>query len=163
MQEERPLPESQLPPATQTGANTFGCLVNGQVYLPSGNAGISNYTVIYEPDFLGGSLQIVTYRYPEPKGGKTQEVSLGGINIDHVGTYKVGLNSEVGVSFIDDYKMRPCNEYRNDQAAVYSRGTVFISRLDLSAGIISGTFEFTLAQPGCDTIRVTKGRFDKKP
>ena len=34
--------------------------------------------------------------------------------------------------------------------------------LDLSAGIISGTFAFTLAQPGCDTIKVTQGRFDKK-
>ena len=26
----------QLPPETQTGANTFGCLVNGKVWLPKG-------------------------------------------------------------------------------------------------------------------------------
>lgn len=26
----------KLPPATQTGANTFGCLVNGKAYLPGG-------------------------------------------------------------------------------------------------------------------------------
>lgn len=30
-------PADQLPPATQTGANTFGCLVNGQPYTPSGS------------------------------------------------------------------------------------------------------------------------------
>ena len=27
-------PQDQLPPITQTGANTFGCLVNGQVFVP---------------------------------------------------------------------------------------------------------------------------------
>jgi hypothetical protein len=30
-------PVSQLPPETQTGANTFGCLVNGQVFKPGGS------------------------------------------------------------------------------------------------------------------------------
>ncbi|MGH2649337.1 MAG: hypothetical protein ACRDE8_17285, partial [Ginsengibacter sp.] len=29
-------PVDQLPPATQTGANTFGCLINGEVFLPKG-------------------------------------------------------------------------------------------------------------------------------
>jgi len=29
-------PIDQLPPATQTGANTFGCLVNGAAFLPAG-------------------------------------------------------------------------------------------------------------------------------
>ena len=28
-------------------------------------------------------------------------------------------------------------------------------RLDLSAGIIAGTFAFTLYKPGCDSVRVT--------
>ncbi|MFD1553252.1 hypothetical protein DNU06_17485 [Putridiphycobacter roseus] len=30
-------PLEQLPEATQTGANTFGCLVDGEVYIPKGN------------------------------------------------------------------------------------------------------------------------------
>ena len=29
-------PIDQLPPETQTGANTFGCLINGEVFLPKG-------------------------------------------------------------------------------------------------------------------------------
>ncbi|UOQ73224.1 hypothetical protein [Hymenobacter cellulosilyticus] len=40
-------PESQLPPATQNGANTFGCLVNGRPWTPRGNTGTSNYAVLY--------------------------------------------------------------------------------------------------------------------
>jgi len=41
----------QLPPATQTGANTFGCLLNGEAWTPSGNNGYGtgNYTVACDP------------------------------------------------------------------------------------------------------------------
>jgi hypothetical protein len=29
-------PVDRLPPATQTGANTFGCLLDGETFIPSG-------------------------------------------------------------------------------------------------------------------------------
>ena len=56
-------PEASLPPATQTGANTFGCLVNGQVWTPKGNNGSSNYSVSYDPTYRKGTLNVGTYRY----------------------------------------------------------------------------------------------------
>ena len=31
--------QDQLPPATQTGANTFGCLINGKVFIPKDKTG----------------------------------------------------------------------------------------------------------------------------
>jgi hypothetical protein len=34
-------PIDQLPPETQTGANTFGCLVNGQVFKPGGHSSLA--------------------------------------------------------------------------------------------------------------------------
>ncbi|QKG53326.1 hypothetical protein [Hymenobacter sp. BRD67] len=36
-------PEDQLPPATQTGAGTFGCLFNGQPWTPQGYDGYPNF------------------------------------------------------------------------------------------------------------------------
>jgi len=54
-------PVSALPPETQTGANTFGCLVNGQPWTPQGNDGTSNYTVSYDTFPNGGILEIITY------------------------------------------------------------------------------------------------------
>ena len=155
-------PAAALPPATQTGANIFGCLVNGQPYTPSGYNGVSNYAVLYDPGFQGGNLQIMTYRYPEPKVSKTQEISLGGININKASVYQIGALYGTGVGFIDDFRASPCNEYRSDRPSAFSKGAITITRLDLQAGVISGTFAFTLAQPGCDTIKVTQGRFDKK-
>ncbi|XKW97767.1 hypothetical protein R8G64_04520 [Tenacibaculum maritimum] len=35
--EPKLIPLQQLPPATKVGANTAGCLVNGEVYLPKGS------------------------------------------------------------------------------------------------------------------------------
>lgn len=56
-------PASQLPPATQTGRNTFGCLVDGQAWTPNGNNGTSNFRLTYDPATAGGDLIIRTYRY----------------------------------------------------------------------------------------------------
>ncbi|MDO7850736.1 DUF6252 family protein [Hymenobacter convexus] len=156
-------PAAQLPPATQTGANTFGCLVNGQPYTPGGGSnGTPSYAVIYDPGYQGGSLDVRTYRYPDAQSLKKQRLSLGGININHAGVYLIGASPDTGAGFTDEYRTSPCDTYRSDQANGYSKGSITITRLDLQAGIISGTFAFTLAQPGCDTIKVTQGRFDKK-
>jgi hypothetical protein len=57
-----PIPVNQLPPATQTGAGTFGCLVNGQAWMPKGNDGFSNYSVAYDPTYRQGTLNVSTYR-----------------------------------------------------------------------------------------------------
>jgi len=34
-------PQDQLPPITQTGANTFGAIVNGKVFIPKDKTGYS--------------------------------------------------------------------------------------------------------------------------
>ena len=62
-----PAPEDQLPPATQTGANTFGCLVNGQPWTPQGYNGMSNYSVYYDPTYRKGTLNIFKYKYIDKK------------------------------------------------------------------------------------------------
>jgi|GEM_PF-4482748 len=51
-----PEPKEELPPITQTGANTFGFLLNGQVWLPKGSDGTPNLTSSYDPTFMGGHL-----------------------------------------------------------------------------------------------------------
>ncbi|GAA3938419.1 hypothetical protein GCM10022406_23220 [Hymenobacter algoricola] len=51
-----PTPEDQLPAATQEGRHIFGCLVDGQVWIPNGNNGTSNFRLTYDPGTAGGSL-----------------------------------------------------------------------------------------------------------
>ncbi len=156
-----PTPEEQLPPATQTGANTFGCLLNGQPWTPKGNGGFSNFSVTYDPTYKGGNLDIRAYRYLD-QSGKFQYITLGGDRISQVGVYPFLLQGDRTIYFTDTSKNSPCNDYSAPPTLTYRTGSLTVTRLDMRAGIISGTFEFTLAKPGCDTIKVTQGRFDKK-
>ena len=51
---------AKLPPITQTGANTFGCLVNGKAYIPTGYDGqFPNFDVV--PDPSDSSIAVLTY------------------------------------------------------------------------------------------------------
>jgi len=153
-------PLDKLPPATQTGANTFGCLVNGQAWTPQGNDGTANYTVSYDTFSDGGILQIVTYKIYGSNPTDFQTLSLWAKQINGVGTYSF-LNKRAAIARYSDVKTS-CFWRSADSTTVYQSGALTITRLDLTAGVISGTFAFTLYKPGCDSIRVTNGRFDKK-
>jgi len=155
-------PASLLPPATQTGANSFGCLVNGQPWVPSGNNGTPNLVVTYDPNYLGGALQIKTYRYSGAKNDVLQGIVVGAAQVNKVGDYTISLNGGNGANYIDNGLPSPCNYYGEAPALTYRKGKLTITKLDLTQGIISGTLAFTLYQPGCDSVRVTNGRFDKK-
>ena len=147
--------EPQLPPATMEGKNTFGALVNGKVWLPKGRPNFyqSNLSVVYDPGDAGGNLNIIAYRHKEAE----EYLSIVMTQVDHIGTYSLD-NVELGTGAFKsvpgcDYELVP---------DVERSGKLEITKLDLTNGIIAGKFEFTLAKPGCDTIRVTEGRFDKK-
>ena len=65
------------------------------------------------------------------------------------------------VFFSDNQKPIACQDYTG-QLGQYRRGHLTITRLDRAAGIVSGTFAFTLYKSGCDSVRITQGRFDRK-
>ncbi|WP_324671848.1 hypothetical protein [Hymenobacter sp. GOD-10R] len=150
-----PTPLEQLPPATQTGAETFGCLLNGQAWKPKGFNGTGNYSVDYDPGYQGGTLNIFTYRL-EQKGD--QHIVLYSDSLTRVGIYPLTRRHHSGALFSDE---KTGCEFLQD-GPQYQAGALTITRLDLTAGIIAGTFHFKLYQPGCDSVIITEGRFDKK-
>jgi len=153
-----PRPEDQLPPATQNGTYAFGFLLNGQPWTPKGSNGTDNYQLVYDPGYRGGSLQIRAYRYL-PSQTENQYILMTCTPLSKPGTYPLD-GVAAGVYYKSGIK-GSCYEY--DKAPGLSMsGQLVVTRLDLSAGIVSGTFAFTLSQPGCDTIKATYGRFDKK-
>ncbi len=153
---QNPEPIEQLPSITQTRANTFGCLLNGQAWTPRGNHGSSNYIVSYDPTYREGTLNISTYRYINDNN--LQYITIASDSIRATGNYPLTVSNHQEALFIDT---RSGCEFLQGQMHFRS-GNLTIAKLDLNQGIISGTFEFTLAKPGCDTIKVTNGRFDKK-
>jgi len=157
---DEPNPVDRLPPATQTGANTFGCLVNGQPWTPKGNASYPNYTLSYDEFPDGGLLQVNAYRLLGQGAADFETISLWTKRISGIGTFSF-QNTATSIASFDNRK-RNCYWSSSDSTTTYRWGLFTITRLDLQVGIVSGTFAFTMYKPGCDSVHVTDGRFDYK-
>ncbi len=141
----------QLPPITTEGANTFGCLVNGEVWLPAG--GDSPFVGLFELDVdyneMNNNIRIQAKR--EVDENINQTIALLALNADTLGIYTI----KSGIRFYDLIKRR---DYYIDTLTTRQ---IEILRLDTENDIVSGTFEFTAIDPDSqDTVRVTEGRFD---
>jgi hypothetical protein len=152
-------PVDKLPPATQTGANTLGFLLNGEPWTPQGFNGTANLSIDYDPGFNNGILGIVAYRTISATD-KTQFIigvsdSMNFLSIPT--SLNISKHSLAAVSYsTKDY----CDINHND-TTVYSSGTITLTKLDKTSRIISGIFQATLYKQSCgDTIKITEGRFD---
>lgn len=152
----------KLPPITQTGANTFGCLVDGQAWLPNGSkpqTGGPNIVVDVDPTFQSGLFRIDGLKYQDGPGNF---ISINTFNCTNSGNYD--FSSSLSVQYFKRISNQMC-EISTTIANTYKIGSMTISKYDAIARIFSGTFEFKLynAQSLCgDTIRITNGRFDVK-
>ncbi|AMR28850.1 hypothetical protein A0257_18270 [Hymenobacter psoromatis] len=158
-----PDPVSQLPPATQTGANTFGCLVNGQPWTPSGNDGLPNSVALYDPGINspgGAQVNIAAYRIGSPD--TYMNLYCGPITpLKNTFTMAIPLNKPPLTEADGCYEGGSASFCGSN--LTYLAGQIVLTRVDEKAGIIAGTFWFSAVQRGRnDTLKVTQGRFDYK-
>ena len=153
----------KLPPITQTGANTFGCLVDGKAWLPNGSkpqTGGPNIQVYIDPTFQGGRFSITGHQYNIPDS----YIAIGSANCTSGGIFNFSNSATVGSYYKTILGSLPCQLSSTD-AGTFKIGFLNITKYDLTAGIFSGTFEFKLFNPQIlcsDTVRITDGRFDVK-
>ncbi len=131
---------SHLPPATQTGAKTFGCLINGELYKCSGywdsdmiitDEGCGYYTY-YDKVVISVKIKNPT-RYLDiefSNPGKTTGIFTEGI-VYHTKTALPNTDSKFVITRFDN-------------------------------NILSGTFQFTIEDLNGEIKRFTHGRFDIK-
>ncbi len=154
-------PTDKLPPATMTGENTFGCLVDGEVwrqYIQGANIWESALKVKHDRGWVDcDQLHISAKRMFHENGEYILHQEFG-IN---VWCPVLGLNKITPSkgAFLDFIINSPCSyRYSVDTLSPY---VIDITKLDTVNNIASGTFEFTAINNECqDTIRITEGRFD---
>lgn len=155
-------PVSQLPPETQTGANTFGCLVDGKVFVPKGG-GLNPrltcyYQYIYYPSSTGYVFQVAANDNSMSSVLNAISIGFDSMKVIEGKTY---LLQEV-------YKGGARGNYRHftnttlDDYFTYSpsSGEFLIKKFDEINQIASGTFWFNAVNIDGDTVHVTDGRFD---
>jgi len=152
--------EDQLPPITQTGARTFGCLVNGKVFIPKGGdgSGRSNFKAVYEL-FNGRPYLQLEAKYfinGSPKG----DIILFIDSLFTTGTYPIVTNKRM-VNFGWEVYSPTCGVSITD-STTFKTGAINLTKVDVPNGIFSGTFNCKIKPANCDTIYITDGRFDYK-
>lgn len=144
-----------LPAATQSGTKTLGFLLNGQPWTPQGYTGNANLSLDIDFGFRNGIFDIAAER---TVGNNTEQFTIGTDSLNFFTipvTLNISSNSLTGISFSKD----TCY-YLNKNLGVISTGNLTITKLDKTNRIISGTFNAILYKSGCDTIKITDGRFD---
>jgi hypothetical protein len=154
-----PSPEV-LPPITQTGANTFGCLMNGSVWIPTWHDNNSSPPVTTSIDNSNNFNLIATRLIKDNKQTTLAKSSISWHinNVKDTGTCFADPGNPWAAEWID--YMRCCYDYH--PVCDHEKSWIHVSRLDLTQKIISGTFQLTFINnmKPFDTIKITEGRFD---
>jgi hypothetical protein len=148
-------PVNQLPPATNTGAQTFGCLINGEVFIPP-TFGNNSPSAFYQ--FVDGAY---TLGISARTGGGTELKSI------NIGCLDMPLIEEIDYTLLEFETENYFAEYRigagfvlEGSSSIANPGILTITNFDQENFIISGTFEFVVLDNDGNEINITNGRFD---
>ncbi len=150
-----------LPDITQYGANTFGCLINGQVFTPGGGGGtfaphVSTLSSSYN------DLQNLGFTFGIEGLNESNSCNISSVSINfdsvlmQVRTYKLQtIKAGQGEGFYSH--VSNCNTGGYFETNDSLTGELTLTRFD---SIASGTFWFNVLDQNHDTVKITSGRFD---
>lgn len=153
---------TELPEATQTGANTFGAKINGVFWAPQGFGPLPANDIL-EARMAGRDITINARNFSSSPNETEFQLTI--FNVTAPGTYLLNTNvvHPNGAASYGYYVKRnftPQNEYLT--SSTYT-GRVVITRIDSINMIVSGTFEFNAGSIyNSEVLNVTEGRFDVK-
>jgi hypothetical protein len=159
-----------LPPETQTGANTFGCLIDGQPWIPDGGGGFSQIPPI-SGGYISASTNVPKHSvWISTRSKDKKSISLYVRSVDKAGLYLLNFNtsSDIGGSpnsnnfglYTIDGSTINDPDYNYITTSQYT-GWVNFTVADTLTKQLSGTFEFdAIDHASGKTVKITKGRFD---
>ncbi|MBY0477079.1 MAG: hypothetical protein K2Q24_05500 [Chitinophagaceae bacterium] len=148
--------EPQLPPETTIGAMTFGCKIDGKVFVPKGGNGYSG--IITEYPFLGNG----------PGGGWFLNIVAANRAASNLPTVSITTDSLLLIQGTA-YQLKKQKGFAKGQHTfdllLYQMwpndfGELFITKHDSIQRILSGRFSFTASRSTGEKVIVTEGRFD---
>ena len=153
-------PLSLLPPETQTGAGTFACLVNGKAF-------IALYTTSANGDWQSFNRLAIAGDMRLNGEGAAQPVSMGVTlegrlwSNESFALISSATPFPIFTTGVNQFIARTANVPCIYGGEYIKTGQVTLVKFDPVARIAAGRFAFVLYKPGgCDTLRVSNGRFD---
>ena len=156
--------QAGLPPETQTGQNTFGCMVNGKIFVPKGGGISANYSCFYQQAYAGFNGYF--FHVSGDDKSNSEVVSSVGISCDSIKlaenqTYSLinvlKGNSAGDYIVVSSFTTPATTQYTTTATLT---GEMTIKRFDETRHIVAGTFWFNAVSSKGDTVKITEGRFD---
>lgn len=160
--------EYELPPASQNGANTIGCRVNGKVCVPKSSGLFSPKTKLLSYNEDTGELHLSVY-FLADDSDYSKGIPEMTVRIIAKDIFSVGIDSFYTASVEIETPRYTRGEWYSYNSEYPELRTEFkITKLDKNNHIISGIFRFEGIQVGGENfdslnvkkVEVTDGRFD---
>ncbi len=160
----------QLPPATAVGAMTFGCKINGKVFIPQngrGHDGLRTEYVYLGPGTGGGWVLNVGATNWKPSAPDGMDIATDSLLVEegHKYEFKYDLanNKPVKGCAYAGYagKVEGIAGFNGYIKTNADTGSLHITKFDKTRRILAGTFAYSATNVSNGTkILVTEGRFD---
>ncbi len=157
-------PIEQLPAATQVGANTAGCLVNGQAFLPKGSSQFGPTLSCFYQQLEDGhhfGLAITENGFNEDR---TVNISLNPDELMENVVYTLTNQTDNGSNYNSNFGEYYILSFEGNKYFLTTNtniGELKITKLDIQQRIVSGTFWFNAQRAG-EVVEIREGRFDMR-
>lgn len=150
-----------LPPETHTGAYTFGCLVNGNAFLPKGPSNTIQcaYQFIYDMNDKGYFFQLSGTNNVNSSDITSVAVFTDSLPITNGMEVELSTHDTPGKAYGQYFKGNPTGFSLYVTTEVL-KGKLIITYLDEIKQIVSGRFWYDAIDKNGDTVKVREGRFD---
>jgi hypothetical protein len=151
-----------LPPATQSGKNTFGCLVDGKAFLPKKKlnplpAQGFKLEVVHNE---GWFCQIFGLR-DVSEGLFEVRLHTDSLLLEEGKTYSLASGKGEVTGIYNRYTFSSSDDLYNTDGIAHT-GQLHVTRFDRDARIISGTFWYDAVNSEGVVVKIRDGRFDFK-
>ncbi len=151
----------KLPPATQTGANTFGCLIDGKAFTPKGTWGSDGLQVYYQ--YVDNAYHFNIGVTRKELNAPLRDLLIRSHNIELQETTYQLVEMDAPGNFGSEYCIYNPNKDGFDdiyRTTPIVKGEITFIRFDVINQIASGTFWFDAINDKGEKVEVREGRFD---
>jgi hypothetical protein len=166
-EKDQNIPEiDKLPPATQIGADTFGCMVDGKAFMPRKSGWFGGPVLLAQYQYLTLNGKTGNYFMLTADDQKTYPNEIRGISLS---AQCVDLEPKTYV--LDEYNtlfklagkydiLDESLNFNRFYTNLINKGELTITRFDDINQIMSGTFWFDAVNKDGVKVEVREGRFD---
>ncbi|MBE7176094.1 MAG: hypothetical protein INR69_06805 [Mucilaginibacter polytrichastri] len=159
--DEKNIPEiERLPPATQSGKYTAGCLVDGRALLPDkiasvGTTGLKSEVVKTK---IGWYFNLSIVDSQNKPNTRALSIVAKDIDLKEGRAYPLGIMANTGADGVYLWSTGQ-NDYIYS-TAINATGLLTITKLDPEKGVVAGTFYLDAVRDDGKRVEIREGRFD---